>query len=107
MAPIHVDVPEWTTARARLPLLKLIAPAATLTVSPLICSVNSDAPDAIAVPSVAIELLSVFEITSKLATVVSNSEPSVTWMLEPLTSTRLSAVVVSPVTLANVQSLIC
>ena len=87
--------------------MRLIAPPATDTVKPLICNVKSDAPDAMAVPSVAIELLSVFEITSKLATVVSKSEPSVTWMLEPDTSTRSSAVVVSPVTLANVQSLTC
>ena len=68
---------------------------------------NSEAPDAIAAPSVVTVELSVFEITSKEPTVVLNSEPSVTWMLEPDTSTRSSAVDVSPVTDANVQSWIC
>jgi len=38
---------------------------------------------------------------------VLNSVPSETLTLEPLTSTKLSAVAVKPVTLANVQSLIC
>ena len=68
---------------------------------------NSDAPEAIAAPSVVTVELNVFEMTSKLPTVVSNSEPSVTWTLEPDTSTRSSAVAVSPVTDANVQSWIC
>jgi len=64
----------------------------------VICSVKSEAPEATAVPSVVTVELSVFETTSNEPTVVLNSEPSVTWTLEPLTSTRSSAVVVSPVT---------
>ena len=78
-------------------MLRLIAPPATVSERPVICSVNSEAPDAIAVPSVATVELNVLLTTSNEPTVVLNSEPSVTWMLEPDTSTRSSAVVVSPV----------
>src|SRR3954462_8388823 len=107
-APIQVSTPEVTTAIPRLPCVNAIAPPATETPRSLSCRVKSEAPDAIAAPSVVTVLLSVFETTSKLPTVGSKRPPSVTCTAEPETSTKLSATLEPrPVTFANVQLLIC
>src|SRR5947209_6299755 len=101
-AAVHELPPDVNDAILRLPPVTDSAEE-TDTSIPVSCSVSSDPS---CEPVLDTTAVSSTDLTSKLETLVEKNEPSVTVTLEPETSTRFAASVVSPLTPANDQSLI-